>query len=150
MEDLERRLPGLTGAERGRALTELAGDLNNDNPRKAIGYGEEALAFYAKYPDPAREAHTLAMLAWAHMILSEYPTAIAIAGGLVYALVVENLLNATISGSNRWLPGQLIDAIARGGTSTVSYTSALLLVGAYLVVALGVAGTLFRKRDVAA
>jgi hypothetical protein len=77
-------------------------------------------------------------------------TATAIAGGLTYALVVENLLNATISGSDRWLPGQLIGAIAQGGTSTVTYTSALLLVGSYLVVALGVAGTLFRKRDVAA
>jgi ABC-type transport system involved in multi-copper enzyme maturation permease subunit len=77
-------------------------------------------------------------------------TATAIAGGLAYALVVENLLNATVSGSDRWLPGQLIDAIAQGGTSTVSYTSALVQVGLYLVVALGVAGTVFRQRDVAA
>jgi len=73
-----------------------------------------------------------------------------LATGLAYALAVENLLNATISGSDRWLPGQLIDAIARGGTSTVPYTSALLLVGVYLVAALGVAGSLFCYRDVAA
>ena len=59
------------------SLTELTGLFNNDNPRKAVAYGEEALAAYTKYPDPAAEAHTLALLAWAHMILSEYPTAIA-------------------------------------------------------------------------
>jgi ABC-type transport system involved in multi-copper enzyme maturation permease subunit len=76
-------------------------------------------------------------------------TTIAIAGGLAYILVVENLLNATISGSGQWLPGQLIATIAHGGTSDVSYSSALILVGIYLVVALGLAASLFRSRDVA-
>jgi hypothetical protein len=76
---LDSRLAASSGAERGRVLTELTGRLNNDNPRQAIAYGEQALAFYTKCPDPAQEAHTLAMLAWAHMILSEYPTAIATA-----------------------------------------------------------------------
>jgi ABC-type transport system involved in multi-copper enzyme maturation permease subunit len=76
-------------------------------------------------------------------------TAIAIAGGLAYILVVESLLSATISGSGQWLPGQLIATIAHGGTSDVSYTSALILVGIYLVAALGLAASLFRSRDVA-
>jgi diguanylate cyclase (GGDEF)-like protein len=79
VDDLEKRLPALAGAERARALTELTGLLNNDNPRKAIAYGNEALAWYAAHPDPHEEAHTLAILAWAHMILSDYPTAIATA-----------------------------------------------------------------------
>jgi ABC-2 type transport system permease protein len=76
-------------------------------------------------------------------------TATAIAVGLAYALVVENLLSLTVSGSKQWLPGQLIDAIARGGSSSVSYVSALLLVGLYLIGAAGIAGAVFRYRDVA-
>jgi hypothetical protein len=43
----------------------------------------------------------------------------------------------------------LIDVILQGGTSSVTYTSALLLVGLYLLVALILAGSLFRLRDVA-
>ena len=96
----------------------------------------------------------LSTLAWgaigAVLAIVLRSTATAIAGGLAYALVVENLLSATVSGSKQWLPGQLIDTIARGGTSSVSYASALLLVGLYLLAAVGIAGALFRYRDVAA
>ena len=76
-EDLESRLPALTGAERAHALTELTELLNNDAPRKAIAYGNEALAWYAGHPDPAREVDTLALIAWGYMILSDYQTAVA-------------------------------------------------------------------------
>jgi hypothetical protein len=69
---------------------------------------------------------------------------------LAYVLVAENLLTAVWSDGKQWLPGQLIGAIAHGGTSTVSYPSALALVGLYLVVALSAASALFRRRDVAA
>ena len=77
VDDLEKRLPGLVGTERALVLTDLTGLLNNDAPRKAIAYGNEALAWYATHPDPVKEAHTLAVIAWAYMILSDYPTAIA-------------------------------------------------------------------------
>ncbi len=77
-------------------------------------------------------------------------TAVAITGGLAYALVVENLLSAAWSGGAQWLPGQLIDAIARGGTAAVSYGSALGLVGLYLLVAGAIVALLFQRRDVAA
>jgi ABC-2 type transport system permease protein len=96
----------------------------------------------------------LATLAWgaigAGLATVLRSTAVAIAGGLAYVLVVENLLVATWSGGAQWLPGQLIDTIARGGTTAVSYTSALGLVGLYLLVAGVVAGALFQRRDVTA
>ena len=75
--DLESRLPALTGVERAHALTELTELLNNDAPRKAIAYGNEALAWYDGHPDPAREVDTLAIIAWGYMILSDYQTAVA-------------------------------------------------------------------------
>jgi len=96
----------------------------------------------------------LATLAWgaigAVLAIVLRSTAVAIAGGLAYALVVENLLTATWSGGAQWLPGQLIDAIARGGTAAVSYGSALGLVGLYLLVAGVIVGAFFQRRDVAA
>ncbi len=96
----------------------------------------------------------LATLAWgaigAGLATVLRSTAVAITGGLAYVLVVENLLTAAWSGGAQWLPGQLIDTIARGGTTTVSYTSALGLVALYLLVAGIIVGTLFQRRDVAA
>lgn len=96
----------------------------------------------------------LATLVWgaigAGLALVLRSTAVAIAGGLGYILVVETLLTATWSGGAQWLPGQLIKTIARGGTADVSYASALGLVGLYLLVAGAIVSTLFVRRDVAA
>jgi hypothetical protein len=95
----------------------------------------------------------LATLAWgaigAILAIILRSTAIAIVSGLAYGLVVENLLNAAWSAGKHWLPGQLIDVILQGGTSSVAYGSALLLVGLHLLAALILAGSLFRLRDVA-
>jgi len=96
----------------------------------------------------------LATLVWgaigAALAMALRSTAIAITGGLAYVLVVENLLTAAWSGGAQWLPGQLIDVIARGGTAAVSYGSALGLVGLYLLVAGAIVGAIFQRRDVAA
>jgi hypothetical protein len=50
----------------------------------------------------------------------------------------------------KWLPGQLLSAIAQGGTSLIPYGNAVALIGVGIVTALLAAGTLFRQRDVAA
>lgn len=96
----------------------------------------------------------LSTLAWsvigAAVAMVLRSTTAAIAGGLAYALVVENLLSAAWSGGKQWLPGQLIGAVAQGGTSSVAYATALALVAAYACLALGAAGVVFRFRDVAA
>jgi ABC-2 type transport system permease protein len=96
----------------------------------------------------------LATLAWGALgaalalVLRSTPAAIAI--GLAYVLVAENLLAAAWSGGDQWLPGQLLYALAKGGTTSVAYARALLLVGLYVAVAVGAAAILFRRRDVAA
>ena len=76
---LEAHLPSLTGAVRAHALTDLTDQLKNDNPKKAIAYGTEALAYYAAHPEPAYEVRTLDEIAWAYMIASDYPNATAMA-----------------------------------------------------------------------
>lgn len=54
--------------------------------------------------------------------------------GIVYLLPVENILAAVVSSMQRWLPGQLLDAVARGGTSTVSFSSAVVTILIYVAV----------------
>jgi ABC-type transport system involved in multi-copper enzyme maturation permease subunit len=73
--------------------------------------------------------------------------ALAIAVGVAYALPGEAIINALWSNGDRWLPGQLLSALAHGGTSSASYGHALLTLTIYAV--LVAAGTLllFRRRD---
>ncbi len=74
--------------------------------------------------------------------------AIAITVGIAYALPGEQIILAIWSNGDRWLPGQLLSAVAHGGTSSTSYARALLLVAIYGV--LTAAGTLvlFRRREI--
>lgn len=74
----------------------------------------------------------------------------AIAVGVIYVLPFETILAAVVSGTARWLPGQLLDAISQGGTSTARYGPALLTAIVYLAAAGLVAGSLFARRDVTA
>jgi hypothetical protein len=96
----------------------------------------------------------LATLVWgalgAILALVLRSTASALSIGLVYILVVEQVILLAWSDGAKWLPGQLISAIAQGGTSVIPYGNALLLVGTFIVAALVAAGALFRQRDVAA
>lgn len=75
---------------------------------------------------------------------------LAIALGVAWLLPLERILAGTVSGSDRWLPGQLLAAVASSGTSTVSLAAAIATVTGYLLVAAVAAGTLFRRRDVTA
>ncbi len=74
--------------------------------------------------------------------------AVAITIGVAYALPGEAIINALWDNGDRWLPGQLLSAVAHGGTSSTSYSRALLIVVIYA--ALAAVGTLmlFRRRDV--
>jgi hypothetical protein len=72
----------------------------------------------------------------------------AISIGIGWLLIVDNILAATISGSAKWLPGQMIDTISRGKSPEMSYLHATTTISIYLVIASAVAVVLFRRRDV--
>ena len=68
--------------------------------------------------------------------------------GLVYLLMLENVLSAVVSGSSRWLPGQLLNTVASGGDSTTHFSTALLTAAAYLVVSVAISLAWFARSDV--
>jgi ABC-2 type transport system permease protein len=69
--------------------------------------------------------------------------------GLAWALPGELLVTAAWSDGARWLPGQLLDTLAQGGTTAVTYGWAGLLLALYGVLAMVAGTTLFARRDVA-
>jgi hypothetical protein len=74
----------------------------------------------------------------------------AVALGVAWLFLVETIVVGTVDGSDGWLPGQLLSAVAAGGTETVTMAAALVTVGAYLVLSAGAAATSFVRRDVTA
>ena len=67
---------------------------------------------------------------------------------VAYVLPVEAIVVGVIwSNGDRWLPGQLLSALAHGGTSSTSYSRALLLVALYAVVVAAATLVLFARRD---
>ncbi|CAB4954672.1 MAG: ABC transporter permease [Actinobacteria bacterium] len=69
--------------------------------------------------------------------------------GVLWLLIIENIVGAVKSSTLEWLPGSQLATVAAGGTEAISYTHALSLSGIYVGVALIIATTLFTKRDVA-
>jgi ABC-2 type transport system permease protein len=74
--------------------------------------------------------------------------AVAITVGVAYSLPGEAIINALWSNGDRWLPGQLLSAVAHGGTSSTSYSRALLIVALYALVVGAGTLVLFARRDV--
>jgi hypothetical protein len=72
----------------------------------------------------------------------------AVGVGVAYALPLEAILTAAWDQGARWLPGQLLWALATGGTADVTYARAAALLAVYLAIALATAATLFARRDV--
>ncbi len=75
-------------------------------------------------------------------------TPLALAAALVWALPVEHIINLAWNGASHWFPGLLLDAVAAGGTTLVSYERALLLGVAYGAAALLIGAVTFLCRDV--
>ena len=73
----------------------------------------------------------------------------AISLGVLWLLIVENLLVAVKNSTQSWLPGSQLSIIATGGNADVSYSHALATGGAYVAVGALVASILFVRRDVA-
>jgi hypothetical protein len=55
-----------------------------------------------------------------------------------------------IRGSEHWLPGQLLTAVAQGGSDHVRYATALLGGGIYLALFAVAGAVAFARRDVTA
>lgn len=72
---------------------------------------------------------------------------VAVSIGVGYVLVAETLLQM-IDGAPAELLGATLTALAKGGTDAISYSTALTLGAAYVVVGLLAAGLVFSGRDV--
>jgi ABC-2 type transport system permease protein len=75
-------------------------------------------------------------------------SAVAIAVGVGYVLLVESIVKLAIGGSPDWLPGSTLNALARGGTASLAYASAAGLAILYATVGLALAGVVVTRRDV--
>ena len=73
----------------------------------------------------------------------------AISLGVLWLLIVENLLIAAKNSFQNWLPGAQLSAIASGGLPDLTYKHALTVGGLYVTVGAVVASVLFVRRDVA-
>jgi len=75
----------------------------------------------------------------------------SLAIGLIWFVIVENILGGLITSTVKWLPGQNLMLVGDGGQagSTISYSHALGLSALYLLVLIALSGTLFKRRDVA-
>jgi ABC-type transport system involved in multi-copper enzyme maturation permease subunit len=78
----------------------------------------------------------------------------AISFGILWLLIIENLLIAVKNSLENWLPGAQLSAIASGGVTRVNvtgitYSHALLVGGIYVAVGATIASVLFVRRDVA-
>jgi hypothetical protein len=69
--------------------------------------------------------------------------------GVLWLLIVENIVGALKESTLNWLPGNQLSVIASGGSELIPYTDALALSGAYVSIGLIIATFLFVRRDVA-
>ncbi len=74
--------------------------------------------------------------------------ALAVAVGVAYAIPVEAIIVRLWDNSDRWRPGQLLSALAHGGSSTTSYVRTLAVLTAYAAVVASGTLFLFQRRDV--
>jgi len=72
----------------------------------------------------------------------------AISIGVLWILIIENLLGAVKPVFLKWMPGNQLTTIAQGGSQDLSYTHALTLGTAYVFIGAIVATVLFTRRDV--
>jgi ABC-type transport system involved in multi-copper enzyme maturation permease subunit len=68
--------------------------------------------------------------------------------GVIWLLIVENILVVVKSSLGNWMPGNLMSIIAVGGTTDISYTHSITMVSIYLVASTAIVITLFKRRDV--
>ena len=73
---------------------------------------------------------------------------VGLATGVMIAIPLDMIVTDTIDSARPWLPGQLFQAVARGGTQHLEYGSSLATVATAAVAGLAVAMAVFHRRDV--
>jgi ABC-type transport system involved in multi-copper enzyme maturation permease subunit len=73
----------------------------------------------------------------------------AISIGVLWILIIENLIGAVKPVTLDWMPGNQLSVIAQGGSPDVSYSHALILGSFYVFIGAIIATILFSRRDVA-
>jgi ABC-type transport system involved in multi-copper enzyme maturation permease subunit len=73
----------------------------------------------------------------------------AISIGVLWLLIIENLIGAVKPVTLDWMPGNQLSTIAQGGSPDVSYSHALILGTLYVFIGGIIATVLFSRRDVA-
>ena len=73
----------------------------------------------------------------------------AISIGVLWLLIIENLIGAVKPVTLDWMPGNQLSTIAQGGSPDVSYSHALILGSFYVFIGSLIATVLFSRRDVA-
>jgi ABC-type transport system involved in multi-copper enzyme maturation permease subunit len=73
----------------------------------------------------------------------------AIAVGVLWNLILENILAALINSTGKWLPGINFSNLGEGGNVDLSYKHSMAVSLAYLITSGALAALLFKRRDVA-
>lgn len=73
----------------------------------------------------------------------------AIATGVIWSLIIENILGLVLPKTQKWLPGANFENISQGGAVNVSYQWSLTISATYLFVSFSIVAFLFKRRDVA-
>jgi len=73
----------------------------------------------------------------------------AISIGVLWLLIIENLIGAVKPVTLEWMPGNQLSTIAQGGSQDLEYSHALLLGSGYVILGAVIAAFLFSRRDVA-
>jgi ABC-type transport system involved in multi-copper enzyme maturation permease subunit len=73
----------------------------------------------------------------------------AIAVGVLWNLILENILAALIKSTGKWMPGINFSNLGEGGNPNLSYRHSIAVSLAYLIIGGAIAAVLFKRRDVA-
>lgn len=97
---------------------------------------------------------TMAALGWGLfgqvLAVASRSAVVSLATGVIVAIPLDMTLSETAEGTKRWLPGQILQSISRGGTVDVDYDLALITALVAIVVAAVASAALFQRRDVVA
>jgi ABC-2 type transport system permease protein len=68
--------------------------------------------------------------------------------GFAWMIAVENIVTRIVPGTEKWMPGMSLEAVATGGGEGVNYSHGLLVGVGYIVIAVIAAALTFARRDV--